>query len=146
MAESKCGIFDARCHGVRNSAQKSKNMVNVHFTPMHTVKIIKVGIKSSHCNICHCITFIVYVSGRFPRIFHVENQKQKRHGNFFLYYQHLISMIRSNLLQSLKKILKVGVQTMHLGGIQTIGESRYRSRYLPHAKRALYHLSEFPKA
>ena len=33
---------------------------------------------------------------------------QKRHGEIFLYFQHLISMIRRNFWQSLKKILYKG--------------------------------------
>ena len=93
---------------------------------MHTVKIIKVGIKSSHCNICHCISFIVYVSGRFLRIFRDEYPEQKRHGNFFFILSTFEKHDKTQLMAKFKKILLVGFRQLENPGIDP-GTSRMLS-------------------
>ena len=77
VAEPKYGFFDICCHGVYNSGPKSTVGKNGGCTFYHNALrtwIIKVGIKSYLCNICRCITLIVYARfkalGRVLRVFH----------------------------------------------------------------------------
>ena len=77
MAEPKYGFFDTSFHGVSNSGPKSTVGKNGGCTFYHNALckwIIKVGVKSYLCDICRCITLIVYARfkalGSFLRVFH----------------------------------------------------------------------------